>query len=155
MNMVKLCGRPLNFNEKIANNWDKLIDKNDTVLHLGDLAIWFGPSRDIWHKFSSQRPGKKFLIRGNHDIYQSYSYALYDYKLLEESFVTEIGQTKICFSHEPQPPEDWDLNIHGHIHNNYHVLDYDFDHLSDKHINMSAEVREYKPWKLKDILNEI
>jgi calcineurin-like phosphoesterase family protein len=38
------------------------------------------------------------------------------------------------------------LNIHGHIHNN------PAPELSPQHVNVSIEVRDYHPWRLREIL---
>lgn len=158
-NMVKLCDRPLNHSEKIAEKWDKLVDENDNILHLGDLSLWFGPSRDLWADFAAQRPGNKFLIKGNHDVEEDEYYEKRGFKVIDP-FITRLGTKKLFFSHEPQEPYSgpdinklWDLNIHGHIHNNHHHSDYTFDVESPQHVNMSVEVREYKPWRIEEIVS--
>jgi calcineurin-like phosphoesterase family protein len=156
-NMIKLCGRPLNFNEKIINNWNKLVDKNCHILHLGDVAIWFGPTRDMWHKNLSNLPGYKTIIRGNHDEQEKYYYTIMcKSKMLDDKISLTINKIKIIFSHEPQESSDeWDVNIHGHVHNNAHRNDYNFDWENDpRWINVSIEVMDYKPWKLGDILEK-
>lgn len=55
---------------KIIYNWDKYISDDDTVLLCGDHS-WaidiYDAAEDI--DFICQRPGKKILIRGNHDYW--------------------------------------------------------------------------------------
>lgn len=60
--MVKSCGRPENFDSIICQNWQEKVKAQDTVIHLGDCA---------WRPEGMKRllglPGKKILVRGNHD----------------------------------------------------------------------------------------
>jgi len=56
--------------EKIARNWDAAVGQDDTVLVCGDhsWALKLEEARpDI--EFIASRPGKKILIRGNHDYW--------------------------------------------------------------------------------------
>ena len=60
--MIKSCGRPENFDAIICRNWRERVKPQDTVIHLGDCA---------WRPEGMKRllglPGKKILVRGNHD----------------------------------------------------------------------------------------
>ncbi|MHB1001550.1 MAG: metallophosphoesterase [Armatimonadota bacterium] len=56
--------------EKLRRNWDECVRDTDTVLLPGDLswAIRFSDAKpDL--DFVAQRPGRKVLIRGNHDFW--------------------------------------------------------------------------------------
>lgn len=48
-----------------AENWDHTVGPDDTVFMLGDIGI--NPRRDRVFDWIRDRPGKKFLIAGNHD----------------------------------------------------------------------------------------
>lgn len=151
-NMIKLCNRPLNFNEKIFNNWERNVGYDEKILHLGDIAIWFGPLKDMWLNLVDDLPGDRYLILGNHDERPKEDYMWWGWTVYDP-FIERIENTNIFFSHEPQPPsENWDINIHGHVHNNAHRDDYDFDWSGPEYINMSVEVTDYKPMRLRDIL---
>lgn len=155
MNMINLCGRPVKFNEILYRNWTKKIKPEDTVLHLGDLAIWNGPTMDLWHNFAADLPGKKYMIRGNHDKLNVLLYRSIGYELIEGyiDWISEEGLT-IRFSHEPRnPSEPWFNNIHGHIHNStkHREGERDFE-LQSGHINVSCDVMDFKPVKLGEIL---
>jgi calcineurin-like phosphoesterase family protein len=83
-NMVKLCNRPLNFNERIVQGWKKTVKENDPLLHLGDLVTFFGPLTDMWLDMAATLPGDKYLIRGNHDKKNSYKgFTVIDEQLVE------------------------------------------------------------------------
>ncbi|TDA67679.1 MAG: hypothetical protein D9V45_02100 [Chloroflexi bacterium] len=99
--------------------------------------------------------GRLVLIQGNHDrISKSYCETR-GVTLIKNSLKVEISDhMKLIFSHRPIVPlEDGWINLHGHIHN---VLPPpEGSNRGLNHINMSVEVREYRPWRLGDILKTI
>ena len=87
-----------------------------------------------------------FFIR--HDRRGKAFYQNLGITLVEDPYqmVHSSGQGLI-FSHRPITPlKPGVLNLHGHIHNNPSP---DVGHC---HINLSVEVREFRPWRLGDIL---
>lgn len=56
--------------EKLRHNWDSIVKDTDTVLLPGDLS-WAMRLSDVKLDldFIAERPGKKLLIRGNHDYW--------------------------------------------------------------------------------------
>lgn len=148
-NMIKFSGRPLNFNEKLIEKWNKTVGEHDDILHLGDVCMFRGPLVDMWQIEASKLPGNKYLIRGNHDKSDIPGFTTVDEQLVE------IGGTWILLTHEPKPKEDWfDINIHGHLHGNKDVRrDYPFD--LDYHFDVGVEVIGYAPKRLGAILTDI
>jgi calcineurin-like phosphoesterase family protein len=67
-NIIKYCDRPFkdvpHMNETLINNWNSVVGEDDTVFHLGDVAL--GPWED-WDKSLSRLNGHKVLVIGNHD----------------------------------------------------------------------------------------
>lgn len=67
-NIIRLCNRPFKdveeMNEKLVENWNKVVPENGTVFHLGDFA--FGGS-GLWNSIISRLNGQIYLIMGNHD----------------------------------------------------------------------------------------
>ena len=59
-----------NHAERIAENWDATVNQEDTVLLAGDhsWALRFDDAR-IDLDYIAARPGRKILIRGNHDYW--------------------------------------------------------------------------------------
>ena len=58
------CDRPENFTERIVRNWQQTIKAEDLVIHVGDVFI----SKSVgWDAIWPILPGRKILIRGNHD----------------------------------------------------------------------------------------
>jgi calcineurin-like phosphoesterase family protein len=95
--------------------------------------------------------GNLCLILGNHDRRSKSFYRSLGIKLISKQFIVEYGTQCVWFSHYPIIPlPEGIINLHGHIHNN--ILPPEESQLGENHINMSVEVREYRPWRLQDIL---
>ena len=150
-NIIRYCNRPIDHDRKMLNAWKRLVKKNDVVLHLGDLCIWYGPWRSHWLKKVSKLKGDKYIIWGNHDL---------DLKLSKKSFETQTGfkvispfrQRDVYFSHDPveNPEELWQVNIHGHVHN--HKPFGLWQMAGVNYFNASIEGMNYRPWRLGEIL---
>ena len=66
--IIDLCNRPFGsvteMNEMLVHNWNALVRPDDTVYHLGDVAL--GPIEDSL-KYISRLNGNIKLVVGNHD----------------------------------------------------------------------------------------
>lgn len=66
--IIELSDRPFkdvkHMNEMIVHNWNALVRPDDTVYHLGDVAL--GPIEDSL-KYIERLNGIKILVVGNHD----------------------------------------------------------------------------------------
>lgn len=125
-------------NGKIFNTWRQTVNKNDTVIVAGDFGFLNNEEAILFQKL----PGRKILIKGNHDKH-SEEYYKKRYGFAEVSSVPIFLNKRVVVSHIPIPVEAGTLNIHGHLHNsilnlenykntNIHVCDYNF--ISDKFI---------------------
>ena len=154
-NIVKYCNRPMHHNSLMIAQWHKRVAPEDVVLHFGDLAVWYGPEKDEWLEKAAELPGKKYMLRGNHDLLKDKMFAKYGFTIIPE-FIQEMeykrNLKRVLFSHYPDVDRigSWDVNIHGHIHNN--DLDPKLAATNRRYINVSIEMMDYKPTKLKDIL---
>ena len=128
---------------KMDKNWisaeeqlsiiNKLVHKNDTLIHLGDVG-------NIEH--IRKIKGYKILLMGNHDTGISKYKEVFD-EVYEGPLM--IGE-KILLSHEPIYGVDWCLNIHGHDHSNRVVDDF--------HLNLAANVCNFTPISLGDYIKK-
>ena len=59
-----------NHEQKIKENWDKTVSKDDLVLLPGDFS-WEMHLKDMYEdfKFLNDLPGRKLLLKGNHDYW--------------------------------------------------------------------------------------
>ena len=161
MRKVHLGDRP---DQRLCDIWNETINKDDTVLHLGDFA-WKGDSIE---RYANALNGKKYLLRGNHDkgsqVYLDNGFSeVIDFSSKGEAayHIEEIEGRCILFSHYPIvsdgfddvhwwflskvfEKEKCDINIHGHVHSMK---------LNDKRcINASVEAIGFAPVKLGDLL---
>ena len=145
-NIGRYCDRPDGWQEMIIENWNHLIQPGDVVLHVGDLALG---KRENIEGLVPLLSGKLYLIRGNHDGRSKGFYQRLGITLVPDPYQMEhpSGLTLI-FSHRPiLPLEPGVLNLHGHIHNSL------APELDARHVNLCVEIRDYRPSRLKDVLD--
>lgn len=144
-NIMGYCQRPFatveEMDEAMIANWNAVVRPQDKVYHLGDVAI----KRESLSKVRRLN-GHKYLIAGNHDIFDVRDY-------LDAGFEKVMGVKVfdgVIFTHIPLHPvsvERFKANVHGHIHNS---PSYGFPH-----INVSVEVVNYTPVPMESILSTI
>jgi len=149
-NIIKFCNRPFSnrgeMNNHIVNTWNSTVGESDTVYFLGDMAYGRGSrNADYW---INKLNGNIIFIKGNHE--RARNIKLYD------KLILKINDERFFLVHDPaQVPAEWKgWVIHGHIHNNKQDI-YPYINKKNKTINVSAEVIEYIPVELKDLLEEI
>jgi len=118
---------------KIINS---MVCKNDYLILLGDV----GNEK----RLAELKCKNIVLLTGNHDrgcaIYEPYCKEVYDGPL----FIAD----RILISHEPvNGLENMCVNIHGHCHNSKWGMFGDIGH-----VNVAADVAEWKPYSLKDMI---
>ena len=148
-NIGRYCNRPENWQELIIRNWNELVAPDDTVLHLGDFS--FGKKSNFDLLIASLR-GRLLLIQGNHDRFSRSYCETRGVTLIKSALhITLSDQVKLVFSHHPVVPLDagW-INLHGHTHNL--PPPPEGSNLGINHINMSVEVKQYRPWRLQDLI---
>ncbi len=144
-NIGRYCNRPEDWQAQIIQNWNQLVQPDDIVFHLGDLAL--ARKADI-KALVDQLLGQIFMLRGNHDRFSRSFYQSLGITLVPEPYeMLYMGGQKLIISHRPILPLAPNvINLHGHIHNN------PAPELGFRHVNMSVEVREYRPWRLSNVL---
>ena len=150
VNVGRYCNRPDTWQELIIKNWNDSISPEETVLHLGDFSFGKKSNFDVLTELLN---GKMILIRGNHDRLSRTRYESRGVVIFNTSIQVEFNNhTKVIFSHRPIVPlEDGWINLHGHIHNS--PPPPEGSTLGPNHINMSVEVRDYRPWRLSEIID--
>lgn len=137
------CDRPENFTEMILKRWNERVRPEDTVIHLGDVAI--GPRQLIDPQINLLN-GNKILIRGNHDHHSSLS------RWMDHGF--QFACDSMVFNgcwltHYPanSMPQGCNLNIHGHLHNVWHGFhpNASVDTKDEEWMRMKKELKH--PWQ--------
>lgn len=149
-NIKKFCNRPDDWQAKFIDLWHEMINPEDQVLHLGDVAM--GPhSQKLGAALLPSLPGNKYMLRGNHDHQTDEWYHAAGFPVVGEDskFYMFWNNQKVLLSHYPDCKEfQWNINIHGHIHNNGYAPGTPYK----DYRNVSIEVVAYRPVRLKDIL---
>lgn len=94
--------------EKLVDNWNSVVNKNDIVWHLGDFSM----SQQAVN-IAARLNGTKHLVMGNHDTAPTATYLKYFYKL--HGVASYKGY---ILTHVPvhQQKHRYKGNIHGHLH---------------------------------------
>lgn len=141
-------------NNKIIENWNKIVTKRDLTIVLGDVTMEDRKYISLLKSLS----GRKILIGGNHDIRS-------DYNILSEYFEAILGCEKykgFILTHIPIHPSElhnrFRGNIHGHIHDNVitkptwsSITNTPINEPDLRYINVSCEKTNLKPVSLKDL----
>lgn len=125
-------------NTELQRRWNRVVDEEDTVFHLGDVR--HHPDEYDAEFWLDQLRGDIVLIRGNHDNVSDD----FPYPVLESAVLNHDGY-EFYLEHEPVGFSGW--QIHGHCHNN-DLVTYPFIHKGTKRVNVSAELLHYYPLAL-------
>ena len=146
--IIELCTRPFGdvdeMNEELVRRWNHVVGADDTVLHLGDLALG---EREHSIGLTAALNGRKLVVPGNHDLFWSHYRASAKYKalnaelleragweLMPEEFTATLDGREVLISHFPYAgdshgedryaelrPVDMGLPlVHGHTHHTDH-----------------------------------
>lgn len=118
-NIIKYCDRPFNsteeMNEKLIENWNKVVGKQDQVFMMGDFALC-GKEKII--EIGNRLKGNKTLILGNHDGASLDTYYKAGFKMISKFPI--LFDEFFILSHTPQYIQENGVyaNIFAHVHTN-------------------------------------
>ena len=129
--------------------------EDDISIHLGDVT--FGSIGELYSMLSKV-PGKKYLVRGNHDHFTDSQYLRAGF----DGVFNELVINHVLYTHEPVFIYGGrvDYNVHGHLHN----LGYDrrdafggsYLPLNDgKHILYAPELFDYRPVEINNLIKRV
>ena len=112
-------------NEAMIKEWNEIVEPEDTVYILGDVAFMAASKAAVLLK---RKNGRKILIEGNHD-HKALKDVSFQKCFAEVHKYLEIvyNGTKICMFH--YPIGEWNqmhrgsVHFHGHLHGNPNGLD--------------------------------
>jgi calcineurin-like phosphoesterase family protein len=152
--LIKHLGvRGDDYESEMLNSWNKQVENEDVVIHLGDVA--FKGTTALGQTFNLL-PGRKILVRGNHDGGIDRYYKLgFDF-VCESSIINYKGR-EILFTHKPQYRSSR-LNIHGHLHGDDHrlegALEWYQKRNKDQYIDMAPEIWGNRVVSIKEVLKQ-
>ena len=145
--ILKHCNRPFanidEMNEKIIENWNSMINRNDRVYIIGDFAF----SNHL--QFIDKLRGKKHLIKGNHDEMSQECYSRFE----SVSQIKEVIINKRMFVLCHFPLRTWSechngsIHLFGHCHGRESTNNLSFD--------IGIDTNNYKPYSYDEVMNMI
>ncbi len=106
-----VCGaRPPDFESRLMAAWRETVAPADDVIVLGDIG--FGDCGDIFRAL----PGRKILIRGNHDHGSDAKFRAMSFSLVCDSLTVRMRGRRVLLTHCPMYEHGYDINVHGHLH---------------------------------------
>lgn len=135
--------------EEMIQWYNELVDDADRVYILGDVTFTVGQMKNV----AAQLKGRKVLVPGNHEPTKLKKYA----ECFDDirGYVVKKG---FIMSHIPLHPHclnRWDLNIHGHLHNNTVKFQKMNGEIEDpRYYNACVERTNFRPKLLDEILHE-
>lgn len=141
--------------ETIFENCATMINKNDSLILLGDIAF----DREWLYRLTQINCRKKTLILGNHDTERVHIREICD--VFDE--VHSLWSKRNCWwSHAPLHPQEMRgrlLNIHGHLHGNQVFVHPQnekhkktWQELDQNYFNVCLEHTDYMPVTFQEIV---
>ncbi len=124
----------------LVQAWNTVVNPNDTVYHLGDVAFSQKALGNI-----ARCNGHKHLIKGNHDNFPIQSYVDVGFNKIEGV----MRYKEFVLTHVPIHPDcleyRWGKNLHGHIH-------FEEDNIKDdRYLNLNMDVHGFAPIPLESV----
>lgn len=132
--------------EKIIENWNSIVNKEDIVIHLGDVAFQAIENKEKLEKIINRLNGTKILLPGNYDEDIANNDRSFFYNVGFNN--VEVGISKmvvgnVILSHCPVDEiSDKYINIHGHLHVGGTAELYSYDR---RRLNVNMEYTDFKP----------
>jgi len=121
--IIEYCNRPFSdvedMNEVMIANWNRVVQPDDHVFHLGDFAMG---GVEEWNSILDRLKGKIHLILGNHDLRTVGSDCPKGFEDVCMQKIIMIGKHQIILNHYPllcysgADKKTWQL--FGHVHTN-------------------------------------
>lgn len=122
--IISLCNRPFDsveeMNEKLIENWNSVVGKNDIVFNLGDFC-WGGTTK--WNSILERLNGHQYLILGNHDEKNLKDNSRQYFEHITYQMSIHIDGWKLYMNHYPflcfggaWSPERFVAQAFGHTH---------------------------------------
>lgn len=130
--------RPAGVTELIVKNINAVVRPQDTLINLGDLT---------WDEDLRLPNCRNILVKGNHDMHSYNWYMEHGFIFACQEFTIKYGGLEIIFTHKPKIFHEYDLNVHGHLH--------DFATVTSPchHSLIALELTDYKPVLLDRIVH--
>ena len=146
-NIIRYCSRPFHSVEEMNNEllcaWRDTVAAADTIVCGGDVAL-AGSLRGGREGSVTLMPGRKLLVRGNHDFDRRGKPAPTGIRNTSMSLLIE-GDPPLLVTHIPMTRVPaGGVNVYGHTHNNERPRE-------GRYVNICVEQTGYRPLRLEDV----
>lgn len=142
-NIKTYCQRPDDFTDRIDKNVHAIVKDEDILINLGDIGIG---KPEGYMKLVQAWPGRKILVRGNHDQKSCQWYMNNGFDFACDGMIY-----RGCWlTHKPSDvlPLGTNINIHGHLHNIWDGFHSDEPEAQTSEFVMAAKAgRLAHPWQ--------
>lgn len=143
-NIIRYCHRPFEtveaMDEALLTAWRETVGEADTIICGGDIALAGALQGERLTRVRAM-PGRKLLVRGNHDFNRKGRPADTGCDKTWMSLVV-TGDPPLLVTHMPMTRvPDGTVNVHGHVHNNEPLRE-------GPYVNVCVEHTEYRPLPL-------
>lgn len=155
-NVIDFSQRPFSsvedMNKALIDNWNARVLPQDTVYILGDVTL---KGTKEAQECLSQLRGKKYLVKGNHDLFVEKDY--FNHSLFEGVCpYMEIRSNHQLYVLCHYPIEEWNgyfrdtIHLHGHIHG---VPQYNINQRNkgNRRYDVGVDANQYAPVSLAEI----
>ena len=164
-NIIGSCYRPFKdvyeMNEEMINRWNSYVTVKDEVYILGDFS-YRGDPKEI-NRILSRLMGKKYLIKGNHDLYLTNSlFNINAFEWVKDYHILKYEGYEFILFHFPilnwHKSHRGSIHLYGHVHNSelhYPEFKEKVKVLGPKAINVTVDMNDFYPVSIKQIINSI
>ena len=154
--IIEYCDRPFknekHMRNKIVNNFNELVRKEDSTFVLGDAAMLGGSQWEKLRGTIGKLNGSKHLIYGNHDEFRWQRYIDIGFTTVHSALWLEEGGLNIVMAHDPSvyctlKPDS--ILLHGHIHTLYKSIP------GQRVVNVGVDMWDFKPVNIDQIKKEL
>lgn len=135
-------------NEDMVQWYNEMVNDEDRVYILGDVAFSPAKIKEIVPRLK----GRKVLVPGNHEPPKMRKY--FDVFDDVRGYVVKKGFIMSHIPIHPQSLSRWQLNIHGHLHNNTVKGDAHSSNEDSRYYCACVERTNFRPILLDSILTE-
>lgn len=138
-NIIRFCNRPYEsaeeMNEKLIENWNRVVPEDGIVFHLGDFAFGGTP---LWKSVCERLNGKIHLVVGNHDMKNLRAGAESLFESVNTQLQLNIDGRAVYLNHYPflcyggawRNPDNAVWQLFGHVHSGPDSAGKDSDRLN-------------------------
>lgn len=158
-NILKYCNRPFSnieeMNEAIINNWNRVVNEDDVVFHLGDFSV--GGAAE-WTSLLDRLNGRIFLVLGNHDMNNVDQGFMKRFEEVSMQMLISVGKQRIYLNHYPflcyggSYRGTWQL--YGHLHTSSNPSGKDSSRISmmfPTQYDVGIDNNKYTPVSFEDV----